>query len=437
MNSHSVAANAVRAAAGDGQPPAHNDAASDIIVIGAGIVGLAAAFHLIGEGRRVRLLERNGVAEGASYGNAGAFAFTDILPLASPGILRKAPTWLLDPLGPLSVPPSYLPRILPWLIRFGRAGLPDRYRHSLLVQARLMRLAATAMDAMVDAAGLRPLVRRDGNLQLYESEAEWQAALPGWEARASEGIRFEHARGERLAELQPGLSPRFTVGTFTPHWQTVADPYRFAMTLFDTVIARGGTITHGEAVRLEPGPDGVRVHLADGSRLLAGQVVLAGGAWSRPLAKGLGDAVPLETERGYNTTLPGTAFDLRRQLTFGGHGFVVSPLVTGIRVGGAVELGGLTAPPNFRRSEAMLKKAATFLPGLRTEGGRQWMGFRPSMPDSLPVIGPSTADPRVFYAFGHGHLGLTQSAATGRLIAELAGGRPPSIPIDSFRPDRF
>lgn len=413
------------------------DSAGEVAVVGAGIVGLAIAFHLQKDGRRVRLIERGGIAEGASRGNAGAFAFADILPLASPGMLRKAPKWLLDPLGPLSIPPAYLPTIAPWLLRFWRASLPDRYRHSVTAQGELMRLSASAMEAMMRAAGLSSRVRCDGNLQLYETEAEFRASLTGWDAKAREGIPFEHVSGARLAELQPDLSPRFIAGSFTPHWQTVDDPYHFTLALFDKVMAQGATISHGEVTAVEVAEAGVRLRLSNGEAVDAARAVIAGGAWSRPLALKLGDVIPLETERGYNTTLPPGAFDLKRQLTFGGHGFVVTPLSTGIRVGGAVELGGLARPPNFKRSAAMLTKAAAFLPGLKTEGGTQWMGFRPSLPDTLPVIGRSTASDRVLYAFGHGHSGLTQSAATGRLIADMIAGRPPSISLDPFRPDRF
>ncbi|MDR6952464.1 D-amino-acid dehydrogenase [Ancylobacter sp. 3268] len=409
----------------------------EVVIVGAGIVGLAVAFHLQGEGRRVRLVERGSVADGASRGNAGAFAFTDILPLASPGIIGRAPKWLMDPLGPLAIPPSYLPNILPWLIRFWRASLPDRYGRSLRVQGELMRVASVAMEAMLREAGLGDRVRADGNLQLYESEAELAASQPGWEARARAGIAFEHVRGARLAELQPGLASRFVAGTFTPHWKTVDDPYHFALALFDAVMARGGAITHSEVVSVASSETGARMKLRDGTAIDAAQAVIAGGAWSRPLAAGLGDHIPLETERGYNTTLPPGAFDLHRQLTFGGHGFVVTPLSTGIRVGGAVELGGLKLPPNFRRSEAMLKKAAAFLPGLKTSGGTQWMGFRPSLPDSLPIIGRSKASERIVYAFGHGHLGLTQSAGTGRIVADLIAGRAPSLDIAPLRADRF
>lgn len=411
--------------------------ASSVAVIGAGIVGLAVAAALQDEGRQVLLLDRRGVAQEASRGNAGALAFSDILPLASPGIMRQAPRWLLDPLGPLAIPPAYLPTILPWLLRFWRASRPDRVRASLVAQAGLMALAAAETQGMLDRAGAGGMVQRDGSLQLYESEAELAAALPGWQARDEHGIPFEHVRGQRLAELQPGLHPRFAAGTFVPGWQTVSDPYDIACRLAEHVAARGGQVDRREVREVAPAEGGVRLLLADGTALLARKAVIAAGAWSGPLARGLGDRIPLETERGYNTTLPPGAFDLRRQVIFGGHGFVVTPLSIGLRVGGAVELGDLRRPPNFARADAMLRKAAAFLPGLRTGGGQQWMGFRPSLPDSLPVIGPASATPDVIYAFGHGHLGLTQAAATGRIVTDLIAGRAPPLALGPFRPTRF
>ncbi len=409
----------------------------DVAVIGAGIVGLAVAAALQDDGRQVVLLDRRGVAREASRGNAGALAFSDILPLASPGIMRHAPRWLLDPLGPLAIPPAYLPAILPWLVRFWRASRADRAAASLAAQAGLMALAAAETPGMLGRAGAGHMVRRDGSLQLYASEAELADAAPGWQARVRHGIAFEHVRGQRLAELQPGLHSRFTVGTFVPGWQTVSDPYDVACRLAEHVAARGGKVETRDVRAVAPAEGGVSVRCADGMVLTARHAVIAAGAWARPLARALGDRIPLETERGYNTTLPPGAFDLKRQLIFGGHGFVVTPLSTGLRVGGAVELGGLRRPPNMARADAMLRHATAFLPGLRTEGGRQWMGFRPSLPDSLPVIGPASMTPRVVYAFGHGHLGLTQAAATGRIVADLIAGRPPPLPLGPFRPGRF
>ncbi|HEY4201998.1 MAG TPA: FAD-binding oxidoreductase [Devosiaceae bacterium] len=409
----------------------------DVVIVGAGIIGLASAFRLQQAGRRVVLIDRAGIARGASYGNAGAFAFSDVLPMASKGMLRKVPGWLADPLGPLSIPPAYLPTILPWLVRYWRAGWKDRYDGSLAAQSALMELAKSEMANLTKVAGIDAMVRRDGSLELYESEDELKLSLPGWAAREAHGIGFEHVRGARLAELQPGLAPRFVAGTFVPEWQTVSDPYQFATALGEAVLALGAELKLGTVAAVGPEGDGVVVTLADGETLKARQAVIAGGAWSKALAASLGDAVPLETERGYNTTLPPGAFDLKRQVIFGGHGFVVTPLDTGIRVGGAVELGGLKLPPNFKRSEAMLTKAKSFLPGLKAEGGKQWMGFRPSLPDSLPVIGPSRRSPNIVYAFGHGHLGLTQSAATGRLVTDLIQKTKTSIDITPFRATRF
>ncbi|AKH99019.1 glycine/D-amino acid oxidase, deaminating [Hoeflea sp. IMCC20628] len=415
-----------------------NSSANGIVIVGAGIVGIATAALLSEQGYAVTVIDRSGIAEETSKGNAAALAFSDIMPLASPKILLKAPKWLLDPLGPLSIRPSYLPRLAPWLWQFWKASLPARQQVSIAMQTALMQLAESEMMALVDRAGMAGRIRHDGSLELYESEAEFKSHSDGWQQREQAGIAFEHVRGARLAELQPGLSPRFVAGTFVPGWKTVSEPQRFAQALWAHAESCGAVFEKAEVSGLEHSETGPSVRLADGTTRAADRIVVCAGSWStRLINKVTKLRIPLDTERGYNTTLPPGAFDLKRQLIFSNHGFVMTPLETGVRVGGAVELGGLNLPPNYARCKAMLDKAAGFLPGLKTTGGVEWMGFRPSLPDSLPVIGALPEDPSVLLAFGNGHLGLTQSAAMGRLIADLVDGKLPSIDISACRPDRF
>ncbi|RUU39448.1 FAD-binding oxidoreductase, partial [Mesorhizobium sp. M6A.T.Ce.TU.002.03.1.1] len=385
----------------------------------------------------VTIFDRTGICEETSSGNAAALAFSDVLPLAHKGMIRHLPKWLADPLGPLSIPPAYLPKLLPWLVRFWRAGRSDRYEASLAAQAGMMRLAEAEWVGLMARSGTGNMLREDGSLELYESEAEFKASLPGWAARQRFGIGFSHVEGDALAALQPGLSPRFVKGTFVPGWKTVTDPKLLGKAIWAYAETKGARFERARIDRVEAGQDGATLTLADGTARQAKCLVIAAGAWSHLLAKHLGDRIPLETERGYNTTLPKTAFDVKRQLIFSGHGFVVTPLETGVRVGGAVELGGIERPPNYARSKALLEKAKSFLPGLDPAGGREWMGFRPSLPDSLPVIGAARQAGTVVYAFGHGHLGLTQAAATGRLIRDLILGQNPVFDLSPFSPNRF
>ncbi|SLN37508.1 D-amino acid dehydrogenase small subunit [Roseovarius litorisediminis] len=410
----------------------------EIIVVGAGIVGISIALELQKRGWAVRVLDRAGVANETSAASAGAFAFTDIMPLATPGIMRKAPKWLLDPLGPLSVPPSYALKIAPWMLRFWRASWRDRFSASMQAQTQLMTLSRAALERQILDVDGEHLMQREGQLQLYEGEKEFRDSLPGWEMRREFGIAFSLMdTADQIAEVQPGLNPRFTHAGFTPDWMNTVDPKTWAKHLAEIFRARGGQIEQVNVQALGQRGEILELQTSEG-RISAGKVVIAAGAWSHQLARTIGDKIPLETERGYNTTLPPGAFDLRTHLTFGGHGFVVSRINGGVRVGGAVELGGLSLPPNFRRSEILLEKAARFMPGLKTEKGKQWMGFRPSLPDSLPVIGPSPRQPgNVFYAFGHGHLGLTQAAGTAELTAAILSGDTPDLQMTAYATTRF
>ena len=246
-----------------------------------------------------------------------------------------------------------------------------------------------------------------------------------------------HLEKAELGDYQPGLGASFTRGTFVPGWKTVADPKQLGKALWAYAERQGAAFVQGDVGLAMPSQQRILVQLRHGRTILARRLVIAAGAWSHRLARPFGDRIPLETERGYNTTLPKTAFDVKRQLIFSGHGFVITPLETGLRIGGAVELGGLERPPNFARSKAMLEKARRFLPGLDASGGREWMGYRPSLPDSLPVIGRARSMPQVIYAFGHGHLGLTQAAATARLVRDLVDGKPAAVDLAAFSAQRF
>lgn len=327
-------------------PLQREDHETDILVIGAGVIGLSIALrlaqadttpaaHAAHAARRIIVIDREGIAAGASRGNAGAYAFSDIHPLASPGILRQVPRWLLDPLGPLALRPAYLPRIAPWLWRFWRASQPARVAASTAAQVALNRLSAAATPRLLASIDALHMLHEDGNLHLYESEAEWRASLPGWQERAAHGIALEHAQGapgaqaaqvaQTIARWQPGLSAQFVAATFVPGWATIEDPHLLVRHIAAHAMARGVRLRRAAAVALRPGAQAVTVEMADGpAPINAQQVVVAAGAWSHHLASTLGEDIPLETERGYNTTLPPGAFDLRRQLTFPSHGFVVT-----------------------------------------------------------------------------------------------------------------
>jgi len=406
-------------------------------VIGAGIVGLATAASLVQRGYQVTVLDREAVAAGASQGNAAAIAWTDVAPLASPGLWKQALRWLADPLGPLTVRPAYALKILPWMLRFLAASNPGRVARSTEALAALNGAALPAWEKLWRVSGTHNQVRRDGCLELFDTLSSLEKARRGWAEQRDYGIEIEEVGAGRLRELEPDLSDRVIGGAFVPGWVQMDDPKQLCLSIADWLAGQGVQFASGEVSRLEPGGGACALHLKDGNTLEAEQLVIACGAWSRPLALQLGDRIPLDTERGYNVTVPEPGVSVKRMIMLPGHGFVLTPLSIGLRVGGAVEFGGLDLPPNWTRVEAMVTKARLFFPGLTTQGGKRWMGFRPSLPDSLPVISPARRHGRIFYAFGHAHHGLTEAAVTGEMIAALIEGERPVVDPAPFRADRF
>jgi D-amino-acid dehydrogenase len=397
---------------------------------------LGCAYHLRQEGLAVTVVDRDPEGDKASFGNAGGIGISEVVPAAVPGVFWRVPGWLLDPLGPLALRPSHAPRLIPWLWRFSRSAAP---REVARISAALAALNLRVYDDLVPmlaATGLSGELARKGALSVYESEAGYRRDGAEWALKRSLGIETQEISGEEARRIEPALGPIVQRAILTPQWGHVSDPKRIVDGLRHWLQANGVAFLRGEASALAASGT-PSVTLADGRTLSAPKIVVAAGAWSGALARGIGDRVLLESERGYNTTLPAPGVSLGQEVIFAERKFTATPLSCGLRIGGAAEFAGLKAPPNYRRSRALVRLARLYLPGLETAGGTEWMGHRPATPDGLPVISASPRHPDILYAFGHGHVGLTQSATTGRLVADLVRGRAPVVDMGPYSIARF
>ncbi len=409
----------------------------DAAIIGAGIVGICAALALQRAGCRVTVLDRGKPGAGCSSGNAGGITPSAVVPIATPGIVAAVPRMLMEPLSPLAIRWSHLPLLLPWLLRFLRASRPDRVAAISAALKSILDLAVDSWAELLDETGTAAMWRRQGLLYVYESEAAWRAVQRDHAMRRDKGFAVETLDADELRQMIPALSRSHRFGAFIPACAHVVNPQRLCEMLADKFRRRGGAIVEAEVTDLDlHAPARPRILHRSGD-LAADIVVIAAGAHSRTLAAASGARVPLDTERGYHAMLPNPGIDIALPLMSGDGKFALTPMEHGLRLAGTVELGGLAAPPNFRRARILVSQAQRMFPGLSDEGAQFWMGFRPSLPDSLPVIGPVQGMPSVILAFGHGHLGLTLGAVTGRLVADLATGRPAAIDLAPFRADRF
>jgi D-amino-acid dehydrogenase len=273
---------------------------------------------------------------------------------------------------------------------------------------------------------------------LYESEAGYHRAQPLIDLQRRRGVQMEPMDAATLRAREPNLAPIFPRAILYPEVAQALDVFRLVRILAQSFRDQGGTLVREEAKDFAFAPDGkVAAVITDRGRHPCDAAVVAAGAWSRPLVRRLGCDTLLDTERGYSVLLPDPGVVPETPLYSTERGIVVSPMAIGLRVGGTVELGGYDAPPDWRRAEALLIHARRWLPNLNTEGGERWMGFRPSMPDSVPVISRAPAHANAYFAFGHGHGGIGLGARTGRLIADLATGRDPGFDMSPYRVDRF
>jgi len=405
-----------------------------IAVVGAGIVGICCAIHLRRAGHEVVLLDPRGPGEAASSGNSGNIAIDLVLPFGKPAMLRTVPRMLFDPAGPLVVRWRYLPRALPWLLRFlsaCRQSQVDDISHALV--PLLGAAVEDWSDILQGSAGARLLVTH-GRLRLYRTMEALRRNDAEIERQRACGLKVEILKPADIHALEPALASAFGGAIYNPSGSHLLSPLRMAQTLAQDFRQLGGQLRQTEVRSLRPSEDKVQVTDPDGKQTVFDRVVIAAGAWSRRLSRQVGVNPPLDTERGYHLMLPTPAKTLSRPVTVADPGYTLVQMEEGLRLASGVEFAGLEAPPDFTRIRRMAQHAATILPGLSATPTSEWLGFRPSMPRSLPVIGPCPACPQVLLAFGHGHIGVTLGPTTGRLIAAMVDGREPGLSMAPYLP---
>lgn len=406
-----------------------------VAVIGAGFVGLSSACWLMRDGHQVSLYEPRGAAGGASFGNAGTFANYACIPVNNPSVFRDLPRYLLSSQSPLRVRWSHLHTLAPWLVRFLWASTPSRYTATATALSHLLARAQSGYDAMLAEADLQRFVRPQECLYLYSSAAAFAGAYDTLELRHRLGIETEILEADAIASLEPQLSPIFHRGAlFKGSWH-LSDPSAFLHALLAYLQGKG-LVVHPLAVDgVQADAHGVSVWGA-GHESRYDRLALCAGVHSKVLAAQCGDDVPLQAERGYHLMFPGSTALISRPVGWAERGFYMTPMAQGLRVAGTVELAGLGQEMHPGLLELLNYASHRALPAL---GAPQspWLGFRPTLPDGLPVLGRSRSSERVVYAFGHQHIGLTLGGLSGTLVADLVAGRPNCIDLQPFRAQRF
>lgn len=416
-----------------------------VAILGGGIVGVVCALEALRDGHAVTVIEPGeaGGEQAASYGNAGWLSSHSVIPPAEPGIWRKIPRFLLDPLGPLAIRWRYLPRAAPWLVRYLLSGWTAPRVERIARALRPLLVDAPRLHRkLADEAGVAHLIEQNGVLHVFPERADYEAGRLGWDIRRKVGIEWLELTGDELRQREPELDRRYRFALLVEEAGRCRDPGAYTTALAQHAKSLGATFLSDRAVRLRiEGGRLVSVMTAANGELACDRAVISAGARSKALAAEAGDAVPLETERGYHVSVLDPPVAPRMTIMASDTKLVVNPTASGLRAAGQVEIAGLEAAPDWRRAAILRDGLVGMFPGLPrdfpTERVKVWFGHRPSTPDGMPVIGRASGCPEVVYAFGHGHIGLVSSARTGRAVAQLLAGREPEIPLAPFAATRF
>jgi len=407
-----------------------------VAVVGAGIVGCSCALWLQKKGFSVILIDPDDPGSGTSSGNACTIADYGCIPVNSPTIFKRIPSLLFSAESPLTVDLGYAFSHLPWMIRFLRNCSANRVKRISRILARLLAKTYQGLDPLIEMAGAQDLLKQRGCIHVYRDQAEFNEARQANQLRRDHGIQFDELDSADIHDLEPNLKIPFARGLLFDKATQVVNPQSLCTRYFETMLKNQGRYVRQRALEIKHGLDSVQVHLDNGEILEVDRVVIAAGAFSKQIKGIKAHVLPLDTERGYHVQYTGMQHLLTRPVAWNAGGFYVTPMDQGLRVAGTVEIAGYSVEKNPKILKFLIKRGREML-DLPEQPDQEWLGFRPTFPDALPVIGYSPVSEYILFAFGHHHIGLTLAGITGKIIAELANQEEPSHNIKPFSPRRF
>ncbi|RLA43415.1 MAG: FAD-dependent oxidoreductase [Gammaproteobacteria bacterium] len=410
---------------------------NNVTVVGAGVVGIMSALHLQEEGVSVTVIDRQRPGNECSYGNAGVLGSATCIPISMPGVLYNVPGWILDPKGPLTINWKHAIRLFPWLHHFIRSGKKERVIEIADALDKLHKPTIGIYKHYASLASLENLIKENGYLHLFGSEESFNSTLFAREIRKGRGIKFSVLSRGEIKDLEPALERGFEKGILIERDGHTTNPAKLVSGLAELFKLRGGKIIRSDVTSIRFDNGKPKFLTTSSGKYLFENLVICAGAWSRGLLRQLGEKVLLEAERGYHIEIKDPGVEISRPVFFVDKKFLATSMEGGLRLAGTAEYNNLHAPPDFNRARILLPQAKKVFRDFDADNYSEWMGSRPSTPDSMPVICKSRKYDSIFYAFGHGHTGMAGAPMTGKLISELVAGKTPSIDISPFSLYRF
>ena len=409
---------------------------SSVGVIGAGIQGVCISLCLIKKGFKVTLIDREDPGkESASYGNAGHFSPYASVPINRPDILTDVPSMLFSSTGPLAIKWSYIPKMIPWFLKFIKNCTKKKMMHTAKYMHQILDLAIPAYDELFEEIDISGLVENKGIIYFW-TDKDLKSRELEINIRKELGVKQQLLKPHEIHDLEPHIKQIYHGGVLYPQARHTRNPKKILLKLFDLFIKRGGRFEKKNVQSISYGEDNKPVIKTDLDFFKFDKAVIACGAFSKKITDKLDEKIPMETERGYHVHFKNHDHLLSRPVIFLNRGFGITPMEQGLRVVGTVEFGGLDNPLSKKRILNLVNNAKYLFPELK-EHHDEWLGFRPTLPDFLPVIGPSKKNKNLFYSFGHNHLGWTLGAISGKIISKMIAEEKTNLDLSPYNSLRF